>query len=342
MASFTPKHVSSISTHDMHTAGEPVRIVTAGIPTLSGSTVLEKIQNMKRQHDHFRKLLMNEPRGHKDMYGAILMAKESVVNTFDVIFLNNEGYSTMCGHAIIALGRYVVDSGLVKGISPETEVTFNCPCGPVKTYVRYDGKEVTGVHFHSVPAFVFQQDIDVSIPNIGTVTIDIAFGGAFYAVVHDKQIGLSLESSTLSQLIDAASSVTETVKKQVVLSHPESTDLAFLYGTIITDGKDKYDDGPTKNICVFADKEVDRSPTGSGVTARIALQIKKNQMSLNETKEFRSIINTSFTGKAIREVKFGNFDAVIVEVSGMAYHTGSHIFYLEKNDPLSDGFQLSR
>lgn len=339
MATFSPRHCCLyVKTHDMHTAGEPLRIVTAGFPSLSGSSVLEKRQYMKEQFDHYRKLIINEPRGHKDMYGAILLQKNTQNNSFEVIFFHNEGYSTMCGHAIIALGRYVVDSGLVKGISPETEVNFHCPCGLVKTYVDYDGNNVTGVKFHSVPAFVFSLDTKISVPKMGNINVDISFGGAFYAIVDDKQLGLSLESSSLNDLVYAASTITEATKKQVRLHHPLSKDLAFLYGTIITDGKDT--EYSTKNLCVFADKEVDRSPTGSGVTARIALLVKKGLIDINQEKEFQSIIGTSFTGKAVKLTKQWQFEAVIVEVSGMAYHTGSHSFYLEDADPLNEGFQL--
>lgn len=155
MACFVPKSRMTVMSHDMHTAGEPLRIVTSGFPTLSGASVLDKRQQMKEKFDQYRKLLINEPRGHKDMYGAILLQKNIQDNSFEVIFFHNEGYSTMCGHAIIALGRYVVDAGLVKCISPETQVNFHCPCGLVEAYVKYDGIKVTGVRFHSVPAFVF-------------------------------------------------------------------------------------------------------------------------------------------------------------------------------------------
>lgn len=156
MTSFIPKSIHSVQTHDMHTAGEPLRIVISGFPSLSGSTLLEKINDMKKQHDHYRKLIINEPRGHKDMYGAILLKKETDDNSFEVIFIHNEGYSTMCGHGVIALGRYVVDSGLVMNSTPEVEVNFHCPCGEVKTYVTCENNGVTGVRFHSVPAFVYK------------------------------------------------------------------------------------------------------------------------------------------------------------------------------------------
>ncbi|XP_055947561.1 trans-L-3-hydroxyproline dehydratase-like isoform X2 [Argiope bruennichi] len=306
-------HVIKVTTHDMHTGGEPLRIITSGLPDLKGSTILEKRVYAKQHLDHYRRLLMNEPRGHKDMYGAILFQEKP--NEFGVLFLNNEGYSPMCGHGVIALGRYVVDYGLVKPVSPETEITFNCPCGPVQTYVEYNNNSSGSVHFESVPAFVYKLGAEIVVPKIGKVLIDVAYGGAFYAIISDKDVSLDLKSTPLTEIIDVAGRITEAVKKQLLILHPEREELSFLYGTIITDGKDKFTDGTTTNICIFADKEVDRSPTGSGVTARMALQWKKGFISKNEIKEFKSVIGTTFTGRIIDETTVGDFPAVIVEVS---------------------------
>ncbi|GBM03236.1 Trans-L-3-hydroxyproline dehydratase [Araneus ventricosus] len=338
--SSVPKHVLKVTTHDMHTGGEPLRIITSGLPDLKGSTILEKREYARQYLDHYRKLLMNEPRGHKDMYGAILFQEKP--NVFGVLFLHNEGYSSMCGHGVIALGRYVVDYGLVKPVAPETEITFNCPCGPVQTYVEYNNHSSGPVHFESVPAFVYKLGAEIFVPKIGKLLVDVAYGGAFYVIISDKEVSLDLKSTPLAEIIDVAGRITEAVKKQLPIVHPEKEELSFLYGTIITDGKDKFADGASTNICVFADKEVDRSPTGSGVTARMALQWKKSFMQRNEEKEFKSIIGTTFTGRVIDETTVGNFPAVIVEVSGMAYHTGDHTFYLECHDELKEGFQLPR
>ncbi|XP_035208375.1 trans-L-3-hydroxyproline dehydratase-like [Stegodyphus dumicola] len=328
-----------IETHDMHTAGEPLRIVEK-FPSLEGSTVLEKRKYVKTQYDYYRRFLMTEPRGHNDMYGAILIPKLGFDNEFEVIFMHNEGYSSMCGHGVIALGRYVVDQGLVSPSSPETEIIFHCPCGPVKTYVQYNNGVSGPVRFQSMPAFLYKSGAKINVKNLGSVEVDIAYGGAFYAFVSASDINVDLDITPLSQLVDTAAMITEAAKEQLTIKHPESDELSFLYGTIITDGKDKYSESPTKNICVFADKQVDRSPTGSGVTARIALQFKKGLIALNQPREFKSIIDTSFTGKAVSETKFGNFDAVVVEVCGMSYHIGKHVFYMESNDPLNYGFLL--
>ncbi|GIY53242.1 trans-L-3-hydroxyproline dehydratase [Caerostris extrusa] len=339
-SSLISEFMVNITTHDMHTGGEPLRIIKSGLPELQGSTILEKRTYAIKHLDHFRKFLMNEPRGHKDMYGAILFKENP--NEFGVLFMHNEGYSSMCGHAIIALGRYVIDFKLVEPVSPETEVIFNCPCGAVKAFVEYNNQLSGRVHFESVPAFVYKLDFEIDVPRIGSVSVDISYGGAFYAFITDKQVSLDLQTSSLSEIVETAGKITEAVKSNLKMEHPESKELSFLYGTIITDGKDKFSDGPSTNICIFADNQIDRSPTGSGVTARIALQWTKGQMQLNEEKEFISLIGSRFTGAGVRETFVGKYPAVVVRVSGMAYHTGDHTFYLENRDALKEGFQLPR
>nr|XP_032638265.1 trans-3-hydroxy-L-proline dehydratase [Chelonoidis abingdonii] len=188
---------------------------------------------------------------------------------------------------------------------------------------------------------LFCLDVTVDIPGHGKVVIDIGYGGAFYAFLSAERLGLDVCSSKTQDLVDAASAVTEAVKRQFKLHHPDNEELAFLYGTILTDGKDAFSDEPTTNICVFADAQVDRSPTGSGVTARIALQYLKGLIQLNQTRTFRSSTTGSlFTGKAVKEAKCGDYNAVVVEVSGEAFYTGTATFVVEEEDPLKYGFSL--
>ncbi|XP_072284953.1 trans-3-hydroxy-L-proline dehydratase [Pyxicephalus adspersus] len=330
-----------LSVVDMHTGGEPLRIVLSGAPVPDGSTVLEKRRWVRENMDWVRRLLMLEPRGHRDMYGALLVPSELPEAHLGVLFMHNEGYSTMCGHAVIALGRFAVDYGLVDPQGPETPVNIHCPCGVVRAYVSHNEGRSREVRFHSVPAFTLCTDETVNVPNYGEVVVDIAYGGAFYAFVSAQRFGLDVCTSKTRDLVDAAAAVTDAVKAQVKISHPDSEDLAFLYGTILTDGKDEYSEEPTANLCIFADSQVDRSPTGSGVTARIALQYHKGLIQLEQTRTFKSgATNSLFTGKAVQETKCGAHKAVIVEVSGQAYYTGTASFVLENEDPLKDGFLL--
>uniref|UniRef100_G1RSQ1 trans-L-3-hydroxyproline dehydratase n=1 Tax=Nomascus leucogenys TaxID=61853 RepID=G1RSQ1_NOMLE len=334
-----------LSVVDMHTGGEPLRIVLAGCPEVSGPTLLAKRRYMRQHLDHVRRRLLFEPRGHRDMYGAVLVPSELPDAHLGVLFLHNEGYSSMCGHAVVALGRFALDFGLVPAPpagTREARVNIHCPCGLVTAFVACeDGRSHGPVRFHSVPAFVLATDLVVDVPGHGKVVVDIAYGGAFYAFVTAEKLGLDICSAKTRDLVDAASAVTEAVKAQFKINHPDSEDLAFLYGTILTDGKDAYTKEPTTNICVFADEQVDRSPTGSGVTARIALQYHKGLLELNQTRAFKSSATGSvFTGKAVRvKAKCGDFKAVIVKCHDSPLHGYSKL-YSRDDDPLRDGFLL--
>ncbi|XP_030628500.1 trans-L-3-hydroxyproline dehydratase [Chanos chanos] len=338
-----PPHEGPVLTVvDMHTGGEPLRIILNGYPEVKGDSVLAKRRYVREHLDHLRKVLMFEPRGHYDMYGALLVQSEISEADLGVLFMHNEGYSTMCGHAVIALGRFAVDYGMVKApTSPETQINIHCPCGLVKAFVEYSNGKTGKVRFQSVPAFAFATDVTVSVPGYGDVSVDISYGGALYAFVSAEKFGLDVSMSRTKDLVDVATAVTNAVKAQVKLHHPVSEDLAFLYGTILTDGKDAFSDEPTANVCVFADAQVDRSPTGSGVTARIALQYHKGLIQLNQTRHFRSGTTGSiFTGKAVQDTVCGQFKAVVVEVSGQAHYTGVACFTQETDDDLRAGFLL--
>ncbi|MGH6930256.1 MAG: proline racemase family protein, partial [Dongiaceae bacterium] len=290
--------------------------------------------------DHLRRLLMFGPRGHFDMYGVIPVEPDLPEADLAVLFMHNEGYSTMCGHAVIALGRWAVDSGRVARREPETPVANQCPCGLVRARVAIEDGKAGAVRFESVPAFAFAFDVPVEVPGAGAVSVDIGYGGAFYAFLPAARFGLDVRRSPTRDLVDASASVTEAVKRQVRLDHPDDPDLAFLYGTILTDGADAWSEAPTANICVFAAREVDRSPTGSGVTARIALQHARGLIGIGQERRFESVTGTLFTGKALRAVTAGRFPAVTVEVGGRAHYTGTSRFTLEENDAIGRGFLL--
>jgi proline racemase len=306
------KASTQITTTEMHTGGEPVRIITSGYPPIFGDTILAKRRYARENLDHLRKLLMFEPRGHFDMYGVIPVEPDLPGADLAVLFIHNEGYSTMCGHAVIALGRWAVDTGRVKLTAPETIVNIQCPCGLVRARVAIEDGKAGAVAFESVPAFAFALDRAVEVPGHGRVHLDIGYGGAFYGLVPASRFGLDVMRSRTRDLVDAAAAVTEAAKQQIPLEHPDDADLAFLYGTILTDGADTWSEAPTANICVFAAREVDRSPTGSAI----------------------------FTGKVLRETSAGSHPAVTVEVAGKAHYTGTARFTLEGDDEIGKGFLL--
>jgi trans-L-3-hydroxyproline dehydratase len=333
-----------IETIEMHTGGEPVRIVTGGYPPIPGATILDKRRYARDRLDHLRKVLIFEPRGHYDMYGVLPVEPDLPEADMAVLFMHNVGYSTMCGHAVIALGRYAVDQRIVAPRAPMTDVKIQCPCGLVRVRVEVaetaEGFVTGAAAFESVPSFAFSLDRQVSVPGLGPVTVDIAYGGAFYALLAAGAIGLDLKTSRLDALVDAADSITKAAAAQVPLDHPDDADLAFLYGTILTDGRDEFQAAPTRNICVFAEREVDRSPTGSGVSARIAAQHARGQIAIGQVRQFESVTDAVFTGQAIRRETAGRFAAVRVEVGGHAYYTGRASFTVDPGDTLGGGFLI--
>lgn len=325
-----------VETVEMHTGGEAVRIVTKGYPPIPGATILDKRRHARDHLDRWRRLLMFEPRGHYDMYGVVPVEPDLPDADLAVLFVHNEGYSTMCGHAVIALGRWAVDNGLVARVEPITTVRIQCPCGLVTAHVTIRDGRADAVSFTSVPAFAAHLDARVVVPGFGAVTTDVGYGGAFYAILPAARLGLTL-AARASVLVEAANAVTEAVKAQVEIEHPVEPDLGFLYGTILTDGGSGIDI-PTTNVCVFADREVDRSPTGSGVTARVALMRARGELGPNEVRRFRSITGSEFLGALEADTDLAGRPAVIARVSGKAHYSGRATFTLEADDPFPDGF----
>ncbi len=326
-----------LSTVEMHTGGEPTRIVVDGWPDFTGRTLLDKRREARERFDHLRRGLMLEPRGHDGMYGALLVEPDHPEADLAVLFMHNEGFSTMCGHATIALARWAVESGRVARTAPETIVRLQCPCGLVAARVAADG----GVRFESVPAFAYALDRIAPTATWGPVTVDIAYGGAFYAFLSADSIGLDLRSSPMRAIVDAGEEISRAVSAAIPIDHPAEPDLAFLYGTILTDGGDGASE-PSRNVCIFAGRQIDRSPTGSGVTARMALQLARRQARMGEERRFESCTGAIFTGRLLRDATpVGPRKSAIVEVGGTAHQTGEARFRFDDDDPLREGITLS-
>jgi proline racemase len=321
-----------IATIDLHTGGEPLRVILSGLPPLQGTTVLEKRRYFREHYDHLRTGLMFEPRGHADMYGAVMT--ESTTADYDVFFLHNEGYSTMCGHAIIALTKLLVEAGRIPG----ERVAFNVPAGRIESRARVESGRVVEAAFRNVPSFLYRRD-QVVDTEVGQVKFDIAYGGAFYAIVAAEPLGLSLDESAYTRLIEAGRTIKHAIMKAMPIEHPFEPDLSFLYGTIFT-GPARQAGHHSRNVCIFADGEVDRSATGSGVSARAALHYAKGEVGLNEPITIESILGSTMTVRAVEQTTFGTYDAVIPEVSGTAYFTGKNEFWFDPKDPLRNGFIL--
>ena len=335
---------STYTTVDAHAAGEPLRIVTAGVPRIPGATMLAK-RAWARQHlDSVRTALMHEPRGHADMYGCFLTEPLSASADLGVIFMHNEGYSDMCGHGIIALATVAVAQGMVPRQVPETRVGIDSPAGFIEAFVEWDGRRTGRVRFLNVPSFLLHRDLSVRTAAHGDVVVDIAFGGAFYAYLAGEQVGIEVTPAACGRLVDLADDVKRSIVSQGVrLRHPEVPELDSLYGVII-DGPPRDAGNHQANICVFADREVDRSPTGTGTSGRVAQLVARDRLQLGEELRNESIIGTVFAGTAVEEITLGSgqgaLQGVVTEVAGSASIVGFNQWVVERGDPLAEGFLL--
>ena len=329
----------NILTIDAHTEGEPLRVIVGGLPELKGNSVLSKRKYLKDNFDHIRKVLMWEPRGHSDMYGCIVTPPFSKDADFGVIFTHNEGYSTMCGHGIIAVTKVMLETGFIPKIEPITKLKIDSPAGFITSYAKVNNGKVGSMYFHNVPSFVYLIDQKVEVKEIGNVKYDIAFGGAYYAFVNAASVGLTCTPDKIKELIDVGMKIKKAVIKKEKIIHPFESDLNFLYGTIFI-GPPKDKNSHSRNVCIFADGEVDRSPTGTGVSARMALHYKKNEIKIGQKLIIESIIGTTFTASVVSTTKFGEYDSVIPEVEGTAFITGKNQFIIDPSDNLKDGFLI--
>jgi proline racemase/trans-L-3-hydroxyproline dehydratase len=334
--------MTHIRTVDYHTAGEPFRIVVDGAPTPDGLTILDRRANAESgELDVVRALLCNEPRGHADMYGGFLVPPDDVDGDLGVLFWHKDGFSTACGHGTIALATYAVDAGLVFAEDTgDTTVVIDVPSGRLNAVVhRVDG-EVEHVRFTNVPSYVLATDIRVET-KAGPVIASLSYGGAVYASVRAADLGLRVHSDDLSELISLGREIKWALNDHPSAQHPSEPRLSGVYGTIwFQDVADSADQLHQRNCTVFADGEVDRSPCGSGTSARLALLASEGLVSESKRLLHESIIGTQFVGTVVGSTVAEDRPAVITQVQGSAFRTGEHSFYLDPRDPVGLGFQL--
>ncbi|MBY5993965.1 proline racemase family protein [Ferrimonas balearica] len=324
------------TTLDAHTEGEPLRIITGGYPPLPGDNILAKRRYLTEHLDHYRRLLMHEPRGHSDMYGALLTEPVTDDGDFGVLFLHNEGYSSMCGHAVLALAQVAAQCGERR--APFT-LKIDAPAGRVTAYLTPtdSGWEAC---FDNVASFVECLDQTVEVPGLGRVAYDIAFGGAYYAFVDADALGLSLVPEQGQALKQAGQAIKQAVAEAWPLSHPLEPDLSFLYATIFTSARVAEAGRHSRHVCIFADGELDRSPTGTGVSARAALLHARGALALGQSIEIESIVGGRMGVRALESLDYHGKPAVVPRVSGRAWITGEHRFYLDPKDPFPQGFLI--
>ena len=331
-----PADWRKITTIDSHAEGEPFRIITSGIDPLPGATILEKRRFAREHLDSLRRALMFEPRGHADMYGAIVTEPVRPDSDLGVLFMHNEGWSTMCGHGIIALVTVALETGMLR---PRPVVKIDAPAGQIIARGVMRDSRVTRVAFENVPSYAVALDQHVDVPGLGRIRYDVAFGGAFYAYVEARDLGVEMTARDFRLLIERGMAVKRAVMQSLEIRHPFEPDLSFLYGTIIC-GPALSADAHSRNVCIFAEGEVDRSPTGTGVSGRLALEFARGRLKVGEQFIVESILGTRFTGRILRTTTFGGHEAIVPEVEGRAWITGQSEFLIAPDDPLKEGFIL--
>ncbi len=334
-----------VTTVDYHTGGEPFRIVTGGVPGISGATILEKRRWAAAHLDHVRLLLVNEPRGHADMYGCFVVDPDDGGADLGVLFFHNEGYSTACGHGTIALVTWALESGRLPVVGPETPVNVDVPSGRLACVARCDvgSGRVLGVRFRNVPAFVLARDVPVRT-RAGLVRVDVAYGGAFYGSVDVRSLGLAVDAASLPRLIALQRELRPALDAALDVTHPEEPELRGIYGiTWWQDETNAPGDAAAltqRNVTVFADGEVDRSPCGSGTSARLAILHARGRLGIGDELRHLGIVGSSFGGRIVATAAVAGRLAVVTEVEGSAHRTGCHAFTLDPDDPVGTGFLL--
>lgn len=320
---------------DAHTGGEPFRVVVEGLPEIPGDTVLDRRSHAQVHLDHLRKALMWEPRGHADMYGGLIGPPASEDGDISVLFIHNEGFSTMCGHGIIALAKVVLEAGILPVTEPETTLRIDTPAGRVTATSAVRNGKVARTRFRNVPSFSADIDARVQVQDLGEVRYDLGYGGAFYALVDVGEVGLDLEDAA------ALSAAGRIIKREISatrsIEHPEHPELSFLYGVIFT-GPPRDSSHHSRNVCVFADGEVDRSPTGTGVSARLAVMSERGEIATGDSVVVESLVGSIFTGRIVETVELAGRAGVIPEIEGSAHMTGRAELWLDPEDELGRGF----
>ncbi|MBR2783447.1 MAG: proline racemase family protein [Firmicutes bacterium] len=328
----------TLFTVEAHTMGEPLRLIVGGVPQLKGATIPEKREYFIQHYDYLRRALMQEPRGHKDMFGCLLTPPTLPEADTGVIFMHGDGFHNMCGHGTIAVSTILVETGMVEVREPETVIRLEAPAGLVTVRVQVAEGRARSVSFENVPAFLYKENVPLTVPGLGRLAVDIAFGGSFFAIVDSARLGLEIRPENASRLTEAGMKILEAANGTIEVRHPElphikTIDLCEIWGP------PRSPEARLQNVTVFGG-QVDRSPCGTGTSAKLAELWTRGEIQLHEPFVYESVIGTRFTGRALRETKVGDFPAIVPEITGSAFITGYSQFVIDEDDPVKYGFRL--
>jgi len=328
-----------ITTIDSHTEGEPVRMVTGGIPNILGKTMAEKRDFVKQNLDHLRTALCDEPRGHPNMFAAILTSPVTDGANFGVIMIDPEGYLDMCGHGSMGIATTAVEMGIVEVREPVTEVVFDAPAGTIRARVNIEDGKARSVTIQNVPCFLYETAL-IEVAGLGKIPVDITYAGNIRCMVEARHLGVKTDPQSIQKSLGLIRQVVESINQQVKFEHPELENLRTEATGLMINDEPCNPKANVKNISAVVSGLIDRSPCGTGTSAKMATLYAKGELGLGETYITESVIGTLFYGKLVREVKVGDLKAVIPEVTGRAFITGMHSFVIDEDDPFKYGFKL--
>jgi len=327
-----------ITAVDSHTAGEPTRIVTGGIPHIPGNDMQKRKEWMAKNGDHLRKMLMWEPRGHRDMFGAIITEPISDDADVGIIFMHNGGYEDMCGHGSIGAVTVLLETGMIKcknSAKKQKEVILDTPAGKIYSRARIENGKVRNVTIRNVPSF-FYSSASIKVKSIRDVPVDIAYGGNFFALVNAENLNTKIELKKVKKLIEFGLDIRETVNNEIDIVHPATGKRGKVSLVEIFE-----ETSPPRNIVIFGSGQVDRSPCGTGTCAKMAVLHANNRLKVGQIYKYRSIIGTEFYGKIVKETRVGDYKAIVPEITGSAYIIGIQQFVIDEEDPFKYGFELN-
>ncbi len=326
-------YINQITTTDAHVSGEPIRVIASDALDLEGNSIVEKRDYFSRHLDYLRQALILEPRGHENMFGAVVCSPQTKEGDLGLFFMDTKGYLNMCGHGTIGSVTILLEKGI---ITPEKDfLMIETPSGLIQAKFEMDEKKVTQVSFKNVPAFVYDTDIDIHTPRFGDIKADIVFSGNFFIMIDSSQLPCELASENLRALIPEAMAIKELLNRKLIISHPtephiSGMDLIQFYHQPRT--------GPYNNCVTFGQGQVDRSPCGTGLSGLLALMAHKGQLVPGQEIVCESILGTSLKGKVSTRTSVAHYDAVIPEITGTGFITGTHEFILNQEDPFRQGF----
>jgi len=328
-----------ISTIDTHTGGEPTRTIIGGLPWVPGKTMNAKMAYLEKNMDWIRTALMLEPRGHSGMAGALLTEPTHPEADIGVIFLETYGYAPMCGHGTIGVSTALVETGMVGVQEPVTHLALDTPAGLIRVRVDVEKGAARSVTFRNIPSFVFAQDVACAIPKFGKISMDVAFGGSVFAILAANSVGITICPENAGEIIEKGKMVRDAVNEQIAVQHPEieymdaCTHVEFY-------GEPADPAAHLKNAVFFADRWIDRSPCGTGTSAKMAALHAKGELKPNEEFVHESIIGSIFKARVVAETTVGPYAAIIPEVTGSAHITGINQSLIDPDDPHKHGFYV--